>query len=157
MAKKEPEKNKGGAPSKWKDEFVEQAGKLSLLGLTDEQMASYFSVAVSTFDKWKASKPEFLQALKSGKEIADGNVAASLYHRACGYSHPEDKVFLHEGEPVIVPTIKHYPPDTGACMAWLKNRQRDLFRDRPEQEKTDGDNIEKAANALEKMAKGLPD
>ena len=39
-----------------------------------------------------------------------------------GYEHPEDKIFLHEGKPVIVPTVKHYPPDTTACIFWMKTR-----------------------------------
>ncbi len=34
----------------------------------------------------------------------------------------------------MVPTIKHYPPDTTACIFWLKNRQRDKWRDRLDHE-----------------------
>ena len=60
---------------------------------------------------------------------ADADVAASLYHRAMGYSHPEDKIFLHEGKVVRAQTTRHYPPDTGAAMAWLKNRQGLYWRD----------------------------
>jgi hypothetical protein len=32
---------------------------------------------------------------------------------------------------VITPTIKHYPPDTTACLAWLHNRQRDKWQRTP--------------------------
>ena len=56
-------------------------------------------------------------------------VAESLYHRARGYVHEEDKIFQHEGMPVIVPTMKHYAPDTNACSLWLRNRQPDKWRD----------------------------
>ena len=28
------------------------------------------------------------------------------------------------------PYVEHYPPDTGAAMAWLKNRQKGKWRDK---------------------------
>jgi hypothetical protein len=37
---------------------------------------------------------------------------------------------LREGEVIRVPIRKHVPPDTGACMNWLKNRMPDKWRDR---------------------------
>ncbi len=46
---------------------------------------------------------------------------------------------MHEGKPVIVPTVKHYPPDTTACIFWLKNRQRDRWRDKQDHEHTGKD------------------
>jgi hypothetical protein len=59
-------------------------------------------------------------------------VASKLFHRAIGYEHPEDKIFNNNGEEMVVPTIKHYPPDTTAAIFWLKNRQPDKWRDRQE-------------------------
>ncbi len=73
-------------------------------------------------DRWKVSHPDFCKSIKAGKEVADAEVSRALKHRAVGYSHPEDKIFMHNGEPVVVPTIKHYPPDTAAAFIWLKNR-----------------------------------
>jgi hypothetical protein len=35
---------------------------------------------------------------------------------------------------MIVPTTKHYPPDTAAAIIWLKNRQPERWRDKIEQE-----------------------
>jgi hypothetical protein len=64
-----------------------------------------------------------------GRDIADANVGKSLYDRAMGYSHPEDKIFVHNGETIIVPTTKHYPPDTASAIFWLKNRQPAKWRD----------------------------
>jgi hypothetical protein len=31
---------------------------------------------------------------------------------------------------VRVPCVEHVPPDTTACIFWLKNRRKDLWRDR---------------------------
>lgn len=114
-----------------KEEYNDLAYKFSLLGSTDAQMADFFGVSEQTINAWKKVHPIFLESIKRGKEQADANIAHSLYHRAKGYSHKEDKVFAmgsdQEGnpkEPLIVETTKHYPPDTAAAFIWLKNRRR---------------------------------
>lgn len=134
MAKKvvQKSKNKGGRPTAYKSEFVDLAYNYALLGATDDELATFFSVEVRTIHRWKESKPEFCHALKRGKEIADAEIASKLFHRARGYSHPEDKIFNNNGDPLVVPTIKHYPPDTTAAIFWLKNRQPRRFRDKQE-------------------------
>ncbi len=121
-----------GRPSSYKPEYAEQAYKYCLLGADDARMAQLFEVSTVTLNAWKNEFPEFLNALKEGKDIADANVGKSLYQRACGYSHPEVEVKVIEGQVVMVDLVKHYPPDTGAAMAWLKNRQPKLWRDRKE-------------------------
>ena len=128
-----------GRPSKYKDEFAEQAYKLCLLGATDKELADFFEVDELTINRWKGSKKEFRKSLKAGKDEADAVIAQKLYHRAKGYEHPEDKIFNDNGSPLIVPTVKHYPPDTTACIFWLKNRQRNKWRDKTEQELTGKD------------------
>lgn len=105
-----------------------------MLGLIDKEMATFFGVSEQTFNTWKKTHPEFLESLKGGKTLADAGVAAKLFHRACGYEHPEDDIRAINGQIVITPTIKHYPPDTTAAIFWLKNRQRALWRDKPEAE-----------------------
>lgn len=121
-------------PTSYREEYAEKARKLCLLGLTDVQLAEVFDVTEKTLNNWKHAHPEFFQSLKAGKEIADGEVAASLYSRACGYSHLEEKVFCTNGEITTHETIKHYPPDTAAAFIWLKNRQPQIWRDKPEGE-----------------------
>ena len=122
----------GGRPSGYKDEYADLAYKFCLLGATDEDLARNFEVSEQTINRWKGTYPEFVLALKSGKEDADAVIAKSLFHRAKGYEHSEDKIFLYEGEPVIVPTIKHYPPDPTSMIFWLKNRQPVKWRDKQE-------------------------
>jgi hypothetical protein len=53
----------------------------------------------------------------------------SLYQRACGYTHKEEKVFCNQGEITTHVVDKHYPPETTACVFWLKNRKPDDWRD----------------------------
>lgn len=125
---------KRGRPSDYKIEYAEQAYKLCLLGATDKEMADFFDTSEQTLNAWKKQFPEFLESLKAGKYEADAMVAKRLFQRATGYEHPEDKIFNDDGVPLVVPTIKHYPPDTVAAIFWLKNRQRDKWRDKTEQE-----------------------
>tara|TARA_A100001391_G_C5071602_1_gene278378 strand:+ start:337 stop:771 length:435 start_codon:yes stop_codon:yes gene_type:complete len=123
-----------GQPTKYKPEYVEQAFKLCLLGATDNDLAKFFDVDVSTINNWKSSHSEFFESIKSGKDEADANVAKSLYQRALGYSHPDLDLRVANGEIVETPIIKHYPPETTAAIFWLKNRQREKWRDKVEQE-----------------------
>lgn len=99
-------------PTKYKEEYEQQVYMLALLGATDKQMCKYFEVEEKTFNNWKKAHPSFFQSLKKGKDFADAKVAESLFKKACG----DDK----------------NPPDTIACIFWLKNRQPQLWRDKQE-------------------------
>lgn len=125
-------KNKGGRPSPFDNIDMKQVEKLAVQGWTDVQMADFFGVTEQTWTNWKNSKPKFFGSLKNWKVAADARVERTLYERATGYSHPEDKVFNDNGTALIVPTIKHYPPDTTAAIFWLKNRQPKEWRDKKE-------------------------
>jgi hypothetical protein len=118
-----------GRPTKYKPEYAEQARKFCLLGADDERLARMFEVDVSTINQWKIDHPEFSESIKDGKERADAEVAKSLYHRALGYSHKAVKIMNVDGKVVHEEYTEHYPPDTGAAMAWLKNRQKQYWRD----------------------------
>lgn len=141
--KKRPEdKVSPGRPSDYRSEYAEQARNYCLLGATDKDLAGFYGVSEQTINTWKQKHPEFLESIKEGKENADARVAQSLFHRATGYSHPEDKIFNHNGEPLVVPTIKHYPPDATAAIFWLKNRRKQDWRDRHEVTGKDGEPIQ---------------
>lgn len=121
-----------GRPPKYRAEFAEQARRLCLLGLTDLQLAGFFGVNEATLGRWKKAYPDFCMSMKSSKVEADTKVAESLYRRAMGYSHPEEKIFCQEGAIIRAETLRHYPPDTTACFFWLKNRQPKYWRDKVE-------------------------
>lgn len=126
-------KTKTGRPTSYKPEYTEQATKLARLGATDKEMADFFSVAESTFHKWKLDYPQFSESLKAGKILSDAEVSSRLYSRALGYSHDDVDIRVIDNEIVQTRLTKHYPPDTTACIFWLKNRQPEKWRDKPEE------------------------
>lgn len=127
---------KKGRPSKFDTLDLKQVEKVARRGWTDADMADFFGVTERTWNNWKVAHDTFFQSLKEWRAEADERVERSLYERATGYSHPEDKIFNDGGEPLVVPTRKHYPPDTTAAIFWLKNRQPEKWRDKTEIEAT---------------------
>ena len=125
-------KNKGGRPSKFDSVDMDQVKILCEKGFTDAEMANFYGITERTWYNWKKEHEEFFQALKDWKHPADEKVVRSLYERATGYSAPEDKIFNDNGVALVVPTMKHYPPDTTAAIFWLKNRKPAEWRDKQE-------------------------
>lgn len=140
--KKRVKKNPGGRPTDFKKEYCEQAEKLCKLGATDKELADFFGVTEQTVNNWKNSQPKFFESIKAGKTMADANVADRLYQRAMGFEHDSEEIKVvsdgrGEGSSVErVPVRKIYPPDTVAAIFWLKNRQKDKWRDKAEVDHT---------------------
>ncbi len=108
------------------------AHKLALLGQTDKEMADFFGVSESTLNLWKLKHPKFSESLKRGKTVADVAVVESLFKRATGFTKKAVKIMQAEGKSFEHVYDEYYPPEVGAIVFWLKNRQRDKFRDKPD-------------------------
>lgn len=119
-------------PTAYKPEFARIAFRHALLGATDKEIAEILEVDVSTVNRWKLVHPAFCESLKKGKKEADAHVAKCLYGRATGYDHPDTHISNFQGVITVTPVTKHHPPDVTAQIFWLKNRQPDRFRDKPE-------------------------
>lgn len=120
---------KPGTATLYRADMNERAYKLCLLGLTDKQLSIAFGINQQTLDNWKNAHPSFYMAISEGKKEADAHVADALYNRAIGYSHKDMHITNFRGEITETPITKYYPPDTKACIFWLKNRQREYWRD----------------------------
>jgi hypothetical protein len=121
-----------GRPTKYKAEYAIQAKKLCSLGAIDTEIADFLNIDISTLYRWKNKHKGFCEAIKLGKEPANERAKLALYHRALGYSHPEDKILSVNGEVQVIPTVKHYPPDSTALIFFLRNRLPEEFRNDPE-------------------------
>jgi hypothetical protein len=121
---------KAGRPSGYRPQFAAQAKTLCESGATDLELADQLGISLSTLKNWKGAHPDFLAALKPAKDVADERVERSLFHKANGYTFDAEEVFQHQGKIVRATVRKHVPPDTTACIFWLKNRRPDLWRDR---------------------------
>lgn len=126
------DKKPPGRPTKFKREFIEQARKLCLLGATDQEMADFFEVEIRTIYRWKNDNEAFCHAIKAGKDEADDRVERSLYQQAIGYEQDEVKIFMPAGAeaPVYAPYRAKIAPNVTAGIFWLKNRRRELWRDK---------------------------
>lgn len=97
-------------------------------GATEVQIAEYLQVDVKTLYAFREKHPDFLQAIKLGKEIYDSQVEQMLGQRACGFVTYEDVICKDE---TVVRLEKKMPPDTAAAIFWLKNRRPREWKDQP--------------------------
>ncbi len=131
-----------GRPTDYRPEYPAQVEKLCKLGATDKELADFFGVVESTINEWKLVHSEFSESIKAGKQLADANVAERLYERAIGFEHDSEEIKVVDGGIERVPIRKIYPPDTTAAIFWLKNRQKDKWRDQTRTELTGADGNE---------------
>ena len=121
-----------GQPTAYHPTMDEMAFRFCLLGCTDEQLGRSFKVNEATVKRWMDAHPTFRASVMAGREEADAKVAASLYHRANGYSHKAEKIaFDKDGNELRAEYVEHYPPDTASMIFWLKNRRHDLWKNEP--------------------------
>ena len=126
------------------------------LGATDADLADFFDVTEKTINNWKKKHPEFLQSLKEAKGEFDTQVENSLAIKAKGgYETTETRIKTDCDDKVIstVTVQKTLAPDPVSAIFWLKNRQPERWRDKPEEK---GGN-EIFAEAMSKLEDKLPD
>ena len=134
-----------GRPTRFHPAMCEEAHNYCLLGATNDELAEFVDVSPSTIDNWLANHPDFEEAVKSGRTVADAKVARGLYARAVGYERKVEREVILGGELKPLAGTVHYPPNVQACIFWLRNRSRrtwsDLGRDASGDPSTDVDDI----------------
>lgn len=112
-------------PTGYKEEYDHIAGKACAIGARTTDLAAMFAVTEQTILNWMRDHPTFFGSIKDGRDYHDTNyVESSLLRRAKGY----DKVTVEErltkdGDVVECKKTTHYPPEVGAAIFWLCNRQ----------------------------------
>lgn len=157
MAKEKETMAKRGRKTRYEDDFPERVIEMAERGCIEKQMAHNLGISTESFYKYKRTIPEFAQALKEGKRVADQKVESALYRRARGYEYEERHEELirrpvHAGtgrgakirmttERKMKRITKKVAPDTLACIFWLKNRKPGDWRDKHEHQHSGEVNI----------------
>ena len=116
----------GGAPTKFKPEYVEQARKLCAMGFTDAQLARFFGVTEKTIITWRKKHVEFATAVKVGKAKTDDEVERAVVKGIAGY-YVEVEETIAKG---IVRKLKRWiPGNPGVGMRWLALRRPEVYRE----------------------------
>jgi hypothetical protein len=128
----------------FKQDYVAQAYELAQHGATDSEIADVFGVTVRTIYSWKLAHPDFGTAMALGKRPADERVARSLYQRAVGFHYTEQRAFRirigpNEERIELVAVERYMPPQTSACLLWLKMRCPEEWREGAEFDPDDGE------------------
>jgi hypothetical protein len=116
-------------------------------GSTDEDIYTMLGIGRDTFYKWKREKSEFSEALKRGKDIANGELLNSAFKQSVGYSFyeevpvkvkrtdydPETGKKIEEREEIkIVKILRESAPNPTMNIFMLKNRLPDQYKDKHE-------------------------
>jgi hypothetical protein len=115
------------------DLFPQLAEGYARDGLIEKDIAAKLNISVATLETYKIKYSEFLEALKRGKAPVDFEVENALLKRAKGYITTEKIITQNpDGTKTIQVKEKEVPPDTTACIFWLKNRKPREWRDKQE-------------------------
>lgn len=79
-------------------------------------------LAPSTHYKWLKEDEEYKKEVEELADLALDFVESKLFETIRGVELPEDKIFNDNGSPMIVPTIKRYPP-SDANIRWYLDRK----------------------------------
>ena len=119
----------GGRPTVYKSENAEIARHACMLGASNETLAERFEVSRRTIDNWITTLPEFGDAVRHGRQVADESVVAALYTRATGMERQSIKVVEGGGTTVTTTHTVQALPDVRACIFWLRNRRPEQWRE----------------------------
>ncbi len=118
-----------GRPTLFTKEFVLEVERMARAGFRDERLQEYFGVSESTFTNWKKKHPEFLLALKRGRDGALVGLVDAGYSLALGGMKVSQKL-NKDGE--AVDCLEYFSPDGAMLRYLLNNRAPDLWRNQPE-------------------------
>ena len=111
--------------------YAEEARKRALMRATDEDLAQHFDIPLATFNEWRATIPDFAEAVRYGRKMGDADIVDGLHQAGAGFSCEVVKIFRPFAageEPICAGYIQHRPPHTPAGIFWLVNRLPNEWR-----------------------------
>ena len=130
---------------------IRKISKWAAAGATAKEIAGKLRIAYSTLRKYLDLGSEgderyaaLWEAFAGACALADDQVEAALFKRACGYQYEETTVEEKLDRDGIVHTLtkkvtRDIPPDPTSAMFWLTNRRRDRWKYRPDDSPGGGD------------------
>lgn len=124
---------------------LKKISKWAAAGATAKEIAGKLHIAYSTLRRYLDQGSEgdeqyaaLWEAFTSACAVADDQVEAALYKRACGYQYEETTVEEKLDRDGMVHTLtkvvkRDVPADPTSAMFWLTNRRRDRWKYRPDE------------------------
>jgi hypothetical protein len=116
------------ALAKYEDGHAATVYKLLILGRPFDDISDHFKVDSYTLNTWRFDVEPFAAAWEKALH-RDFEVAETLLKLALGFEIEDTKVFLHQGEPVLVPYMKQIPPNLKAVETWLKAKYPAIWKE----------------------------
>lgn len=118
-------------------ELLPQILKLVSYGLTVDEIADCLGIGRTTFYRYREKYSWLEETFQRGALECSVKVVDSLYKRAVGYEIEEVETQEYENKKGEINirtrrSTKHFPPDVGAAIFWLKNRRKEDWKDRRE-------------------------
>ncbi len=135
-------------PNKWDE--LNMVDKLDSVcgwakqGSTDAEIAKMLGISCKLLYEWKRDKSEFREAIKKGKEVANGELLNSAFTQSVGFFYKEQQAFKVKGyeeidgrmypiEKIKVVEVERYnPPNPTMNIFMLKNRLPEHYKDKHE-------------------------
>ena len=110
-------------------------------GCTFKEACQYVGVSEGQFYEWKATKPDFAEAVKKARKDGRAKIIPelekSLFKRALGYEYTETKTeTFPDGNDRVTVTRKQIPPDVAALIFALTNLAPESWTNKQRQELT---------------------
>jgi hypothetical protein len=142
-------KHPGGRPSKLTPQLAVKIYALAKKNLTNLEIAEILDLTERTIYNWQLS-PEFFHAIKEAKSEGNALIERSLYDRAAGYTHPEERLFVIKNKIVSRVVTRQYPPDPASMIFWLKNREPAKWREKIDSIDNLADSVTSVLQAIRK-------
>lgn len=133
-------------------------------GWTNDEIADYIGISLSTFYKWQNEHVEFSEALKEPKEYCIAKVENALLTRALGIEKEvgeketittKDKDGKEMSKTTEKTSLIYYPPDTKAVIFYLTNRAGSDWKQKQQTEMTGKLSIDAAVNTEDRLKSAL--
>jgi hypothetical protein len=113
------------APPEYRGEWTcHLVRRLSARGFTESDVSDVMNISLETLEGWKTEHDELAEALRRGRQAANGAVEASLVQLATGFEY-EEEVILRSGKKVAI--TRYQPPNTNVIKSWLEHNMPEVY------------------------------